>query len=217
MSDPYFLRHEVSNSDLSEMWRIVCPPKIQIDLKTAYRLGTLFDIMVTEPKKANHYLKKIESEQYTDDEWNNAVKMLNSFRGDPMCMALLGACEGQRIFSRDMDFDCYGVKFTLPTRVKYDLFEKINHYGVDLKSTAATTYKTFIAACKNFDYHRAAAWYMDVSQSDQFCIIGVSKKNYKIFKLFIKRGDDLYLEGKDRYDTLAYRYYTTIDAINESN
>ena len=65
--------------------------------------------------------------------------------------------------------------------------------------TAATTQKQFEEACRHFDYDRSRWWYMEIAQSDQDILIGISKVNFKIFKpLPIRRGDDFFNQGKDK-------------------
>ena len=62
-----------------------------------------------------------------------------------------------------------------------------------------------------FDWDRSRAWYMDIAGSRQDFIYGISKKNQKIFKVFIKRDDPIYLKGKEKYDELAFRWWMLIE------
>ena len=48
---------------------------------------------------------------------------------------------------------------------------------------------------------------MDIANSDKDFIYAISKKNCKIFKKFIKRGDHIYLNGRDKYEELAFNYW----------
>lgn len=45
---------------------------------------------------------------------------------------------------------------------------------------------------------------MDIAGSQQDFIYAISKKNLKIFKAFIRRDDDTYKRGKEKYDELAF-------------
>lgn len=38
-------------------------------------------------------------------------------------------------------------------------------------------------------------------------IYAISKKNNRIFKKFINRGDDIYLRGREKYEELAFQYW----------
>jgi hypothetical protein len=48
---------------------------------------------------------------------------------------------------------------------------------------------------------------MDIAGSRQDFIYGISKKNQKVFKAFIKRGDTIYQKGKEKYEELAFRWW----------
>ena len=58
-----------------------------------------------------------------------------------------------------------------------------------------------------FDWDRSRAWYMDIAGSQQDFIYAISKKNLKIFKAFIRRDDDTYKRGKEKYDELAFKWW----------
>ena len=47
----------------------------------------------------------------------------------------------------------------------------------------------------------------DIAGSRQDFIYGISKKNQKVFKAFIKRGDTIYQKGKEKYEELAFRWW----------
>jgi hypothetical protein len=55
------------------------------------------------------------------------------------------------------------------------------------------------------DYDRQRAWYMDIAGSDQDVLIWVSKVNYKVFKVPIRRGDELFNSGFKKYNELAFK------------
>jgi len=48
---------------------------------------------------------------------------------------------------------------------------------------------------------------MDIAGSKQDFIYAISKKNFKIFKAFIKRDDATYKKGKEKYDDLAFKWW----------
>jgi hypothetical protein len=79
--------------------------------------------------------------------------------------------------------------------------------GGDIKSTTATTQEQFEAAITHFDYHRQRAVYMTLSGYSYDVIIGISKKNFQVFKVYIKRGDELFNRGMYEFQALAYKYY----------
>ena len=80
-------------------------------------------------------------------------------------------------------------------------------FGGDLKSTFATSQKQFEEAVDFFDWDRSRAWYMDIAGSRQDFIVGISKKNLKVFKVMISRDDKIYKQGKEKYEELAFRWW----------
>ncbi len=66
----------------------------------------------------------------------------------------------------------------------------------DIKSTAAETQRQFEEAVRYFDYDRQRARYMDIAGSDRDVLIGISKKNFKVFKVPIARNSNLYNTGR---------------------
>ena len=48
---------------------------------------------------------------------------------------------------------------------------------------------------------------MDIAGSDCDFIYAISKKNCKVFKKFIKRGDAIYNAGRDKYEYLAFQWW----------
>ena len=205
--DPYFNRTEVSNSDLSWLKKYWMPENQIYDIEQAYRFGTLIDAIVTEPHKVDYFKFTVDGVQYTKDEFEKAKEMRKSFLADPLCKRLLDVSSMQVFMTEKRTFNYGGILFSLNTRCKWDLFWNQQNWGGDLKSTTATTQKQFEEACRHFDYDRQRAWYMDIAGSNQDILIGISKVNNKVFKLPIKRGDDFYNSGKEKYLELAFKWW----------
>ena len=49
---------------------------------------------------------------------------------------------------------------------------------------------------------------MDLENRNNDILIFISKVNFKIFKIPIKRGDKIYRVGKAKYQELAFKYWT---------
>lgn len=209
MKDPYFSRPEVSNSDLSALKKLLYGGE-EFDPTEAFRFGTLIDMMLTEPKKVNFFNYTCDGEQYTKEQFEQARKMKFAFFKDPLARKMIDNAETQKVMSRDMQIDFEGVKFTLPVRCKWDLWMPPVKWGGDIKSTTATSQKQFEAAAKHFDYDRQRAWYMDIAGSDQDILIAISKENFQVFKIPIRRGDDFFNEGQRKYKELAFQYWNLI-------
>ena len=71
----------------------------------------------------------------------------------------------------------------------------------------ATDQKGFENAVKYFDMDRQRAYYMDIKGSEMDVLIGVSKVNFKVFKVFIDRNSDLYSSGCSKYKYWALKWY----------
>lgn len=209
VKDPYYFRKEVSNSDLSWLKKYWEPAQYVIDLEKAFAFGTLIDCMITEPFRVDYFKLTCAGVQYTREEFDKAMEMKRAFFADPLCSSLTKQCEFQKTTIRP-DFRITlesGFSFSMPARCKWDLFAPKIDLGGDIKSTACTTQKQFEEAVRHLDYDRSRSWYMDLAGRNNDIIIGISKVNYKIFKVPIKRGDAIYKAGLDKYRELAFRYW----------
>lgn len=215
--DPYFSRSEVSNSDLTELKKYFMSQDMIRDAYDAYRFGTLVDAVITEPEKVDHFKLTIQGHDYvySQDEFDTAKTMLRSVRENEFVNSLLKQSTFQKVVvKKDFTIEHDGIEFSLSARAKWDLFIDALGWGGDIKSTTATTLKQFIEACYYFDYHRQRAYYMDMVGSTQDILIGISKKNFKVFILPIKKGDDFYNAGKAQYQEIAFKYWTLFSNIN---
>ncbi len=199
----------VSNSDLTALKQYFFPEHLFYDPEIAYRFGNLFDYMVTEPHKVNFFKRTIEGyeEPFTLEAFEIAAKMKNALKKDPMFAKLAPFCDYQRIFIEQVAFEYAQFKFNLMARCKYDFFMNSLNWGGDLKSTTATTQKQFVDACYHFDYDRSRVFYMLLSGAKKDLIIGVSKKNYGVFKIPIEIGDAFYKSGLEKLNELAFKWW----------
>lgn len=207
MKDPYYGRPEVSNSDLSALKKYWQPEHIVYDIEQAYRFGTLIDCMITEPFKVDFFRFTCAGEQYRREDFERAEEMKKAFYRDPLCALMAKRSSFQKVSIRPVFPIRYGsFSFTLPVRCKWDLF--VNEYDMsgDIKSTTATTQKQFEEAVRHFDYDRQRAWYIDIEGRSNDMLIGISKVNFKVFKVPTKRGSDLYNSGRAKYEELAFKY-----------
>jgi hypothetical protein len=213
--DEYYSRSEVSNSDLSALKNYFMPKDFVMDATAAYRFGNLIDAMITEAHRVDHYRMRVDNEQFNPEEWNKALKMKEAFMKDPECIRLHKLCSGQAVKVREVEIDYDGFKFTLPMRCKYDLWSDQLNWGGDLKSTTATTQAQFEAACNYFDYDRQRAVYMTLSGATRDVLIGVSKVNYKVFKIYINQESEFYLSGMQKFKELAFRYWMLFGDVKQ--
>ena len=212
----YYQRPEVSNSDLTELKNMLHPRTQYGDKEAAFRFGSLVDAIITEPARVNWYRLTVDDEQYTEDEFRHAEEMNKALRHeavrDTFLQKVLEGADTQRFMvNKGQAFEYGGFGFTLDTRCKWDWWLSAFGFGGDLKTTFASSQKEFDEAVDFFDWDRSRAWYMDIAHSDRDFIYGISKKNCKVFKKFIRRGDETYRRGKEKYDELAFQWWLFIN------
>lgn len=209
--DNYYNRNEISNSDLTELKNLLYPRLQFGDKEKIFAFGSLVDAIITEPARVNYFQLKVDDVQYTEDDFALAREMHKSLlmeaRKDQFLAYVLENSDTQKFMVKEREFDYCDFKFTLPTRCKWDWFLSAAGFGGDLKTTFARSQQEFDEAVDFFDWDRSRAWYMDIAGSDKDFIYAISKKNCKIFKKFIKRGDQVYRRGFDKYNELAFKYY----------
>lgn len=210
--DSYYERSEVSNSDLTELKNLLHPHEQYGDREAAFRFGSLVDAVITEPRRVNYYRLTVDDVQYTEDEFLHAKEMFSALRHearkDAFLAKVLDMADTQRCMVRQAQSFTYGgFAFTLPTRCKWDWFLTPFGFGGDLKTTFASTQAEFDNAVDFFDWDRSRAWYMDIAQSDRDFIYAISKKNNRVFRMFINRDDAVYRRGREKYEELAFQYW----------
>ena len=211
-ADNYYDRPEVSNSDLTALKQMLHPRMQHGDKEEAFRFGSLVDAIITEPERVNYYRRTVDEVQYTEDEFRHAKEMQRSLRmearKDPFLRHVLDIADTQRCMANHhQPFEYGGFTFSLDTRCKWDWFLSPFNFGGDLKTTFAATQKEFDDAVDFFDWDRSRAWYMDIAHSDRDFIYAISKRNCRVFKKFITRGDATYTRGREKYEELAFQYW----------
>lgn len=219
MRDPYFSRPEVSNSDLTDLKKLWMPEDQLIDYQEAYKFGTLIDAMITENHRLDYFVFTLDNIiQYTKEDFVRAEEMKKSFFRDPFCALMFKQCSFQKVTIRpDFSITHDSIEFFLDARAKWDLYCQSFDLSGDIKSTTATTQKQCEECVRYFDYDRSRAWYMDLDNRSNDMIIFISKVNFKVFKVPVKRGGELYNQGKTKYQELAWKYWTLFGNINNLN
>lgn len=210
--DTYYLRKEVSNSDLTELKNFLYPRAQYGDKEKAFKFGTLIDAMITENDRVDYFKRTVDEVQYTHEDFELAEAMKKALRmearKDPFLAQVLEKSDTQKFMvNKNQQFEYGNFKYTLDTRCKWDWWLPSFGFGGDLKSTFAESQKQFNEAIDFFDWDRSRAWYMDIAGSNQDFIYAISKKNCKIFKAFIRRGDDTYNRGREKYNELSFKWW----------
>lgn len=210
--DEYYQRSEVSNSDLTALKEQLYPRLMYGDREAAFYFGSVVDALITEPSRVDFIHQLIDGDPVPDDIWRHAREMQRALRAearrDAFLAEVLEHADTQRFMVRHgQEFCNGGFRFTLDTRCKWDWWLEAAHFGGDLKTVSASTEAEFDQCVDFFDWDRSRAWYMDIAHSDNDFIYAISKKNNRIFKKFIRRGDEVYTRGREKYDDLAFKYW----------
>lgn len=210
--DAYYQRSEVSNSDLTALKELLHPRPIYGDREAAFRFGSIVDAVITEPSRVDFLHMTIDGAPVDEQEFLHAREMQRALRTEArsdrfLAMVLQHAQTQRYMVNHGQRFENGGFEFTLDTRCKWDWWLPAWGAGGDLKTTSASTQAEFEAAIDTFDWDRSRAWYMDIAFSGRDFIYAISKKNCRIFKKFIQRGDQTYIRGREKYSDLAFQYW----------
>ena len=210
--DSYYLRTEVSNSDLTELKNYLYPRTQYGDKEKAFKFGTLVDALITENERVHYSKRMVDDVTYSREDFELGLAMREALRKearkDEFLRAVLSNSDTQKFMVNKSQRFLYGnFEYTLDTRCKWEWWLPSFGFGGDLKTTFAESQNQFNEAIDFFDWDRSRAWYMDIAGSQQDFIYAISKKNLKIFKAFIRRDDDTYKRGKEKYDELAFKWW----------
>lgn len=210
--DHYYQRHEVSNSDLTALKEVLYPRPVFGDREKAFRFGSLVDAMITEPSRVDFLNMTVDGVPVNEDEFLHAREMQRALRAearkDKFLEKVLEIADNQTCMVNENQVFCNGgFEFTLDTRCKWDWWIPSAGFGGDLKTVSAYTDAEFENAVDFFDWDRSRAWYMDIAGSDRDFIYAISKRNGRVFKKFINRGDEVYNRGREKYLDLAFKYW----------
>lgn len=206
-NDPYYLRSECSNSDLSELNKLLRPEIYDFDYQEALRFGTLVDALITEMHKVNVYKRTVDDTIYLQSDFELARQMKAAFYKDPVCAAFMKLADCQKISVGMVRHIWQQFIFELEMRCKWDLFLPAIRQGADIKTTTATTQKQFEEVCDHFNYFRSRVIYMKLENTEKDMLIGISKVNLKVFKIPIVRGDKYWNKGEEQSNELAFNYW----------
>lgn len=213
--DLYYDRPECSNSNLSELDKLLRPGQYEFDYSEALRFGILVDAMITEMHRVNVYKRTVDSTIYLQSDFDTAREMKAAFYRDPICAAFAKISEFQKVSAGKVEFEWGGFKFSLDCRAKWDGWMPLLKHGYDIKTTTATTQRQFEEACEYFHYFRSRAFYMALENSKSDMLIGISKINKKIFKIPIVKGDKNWQKGYDQACDLSFSFWQLFDGFNE--
>jgi len=187
----------LSNSGMSKVQDWLDGREDKAMPEKAFRFGSMVDAMLTQPDEL--------TEDATDQELLKAIKVRDAIRSHPLGGILLDKAEPQVILTNTLHLEFEGIPFEVEAKAMYDgLIQKMK-IGKDDKTTAARNHQAFMKSFDMFHYDRQAFWYMEIGGLDRFVFVAASKvKVGEVFIHIIKRGDPMWLSGKEKASMLAY-------------
>ena len=207
----YFDIPALSNSEMGYLRKEIYGIDDIGNLDYHFAFGTLVDAMLTETSREVEQARQAYS--FDQKDLKNADIMVRNCKLDPLIKLMLPVAVGQYVYVRTLTIAGPDFEFKVKCKCKYDLLIKKYSTGLDFKTLSVSDYKSFIASIKHFDYDRQAAFYMDIAGINRFWIVAISKKNSKVFKLAIERGDENYLSGLAKYRFWAHKYSILIEPL----
>lgn len=163
----------------------------------AFRFGSLVDALISQPEELE--------EDASDLELLSAIKVKEAIMAHPLGRTLIQYSEPQAIVTKEILVEFEGIEKRILAKCMFDGYLPKFGIGKDDKTTAARTQAQFESSIDRFNYDRQAYWYMEVGELDRFVFIGASKSKVgDVFIKIIKRGDPLWLSGKEKASALAY-------------
>jgi len=207
----YFDHPYCSNSKLSEIGReLGVIPEIKGEPYEKYRLGTLFDAVVTEPTLIDLKGLMVKEYPFKMDEYWQMRAMDKALKNNPIFSHFWALKpDYQKEVYKRVKFKGY----ELNMKAKLDFY--IPGIVSDLKSTDCTSQMQFEPMVEMFGYHRQMVLYSILTGCERAIIFAVSKKKpYNVFVVQMKRGDNLWAEGLKQLNFLSFKYYMTHGEAN---
>ena len=207
----YFSHPFMSNSKLSSYARELglIPEISNKNQYDNYRLGTLFDLLITEPERVDKLNGKLIGTDYsfTQEEFKQSSKMASSFYKSAIYTKI-------KPFNLEFQKEIYDENFKIfglpiPFKAKLDIY--LPGWVLDIKTTDAASQKQFEASCELFGYYRQMYLYMKLTGANHSTLIGVSKKApHKVFEVHFNKRSVHYLPTEDFLKMLLQRIYLAI-------
>lgn len=205
---PYKSDHYLTNSKLTKFKNQISGEQ-QRDLTEAFRMGTLHDAYITSPHTINHFDRSITTKYgqkyyYSAAEMKQANDMRTAFLADPVCNQWWSTSILQEeVYNEGVDFD----GLTIACACTCDGRLKHGRKPWDLKRTIATSQGAFEDAFIEYEYTRQGYFYLQVSEADIMPFFGQSdKKPYPVYKVYIRKDNELYDMGKQLTHDLVLKY-----------
>ncbi len=186
----------VSNSGLTKTKHLMEGTEPPPSNSAFFRLGNMVDA---------YLLQKAEWDMdATQEEKRHAMALANKLLAHPLCATIIKAGDRQAVFRREVVIDLEGIEKVVLSKCMVDAAHPRSRTALDIKTGAFTSHESFLTTIERFSYDRAAYWYSEAGEFDTFILAGIGKKGHGPFIHIIKRGDPMWLAGKEKATVLAY-------------
>lgn len=201
---------KISNSTLTKFKDWLHGNYSDEDMEPVFRIGNLFDALITQPDKIDLFKMKYKHFQdefiFSKSEYNQVLAMKKSY-DDFLCENPIGKlmrfADYQKTFKSDYWLNDK-IGFSLKSIYDITIHDKV---GIDIKTTHAKKREQFINGCLYLDYDRARYLYTQASNMKQDYIIGVCVlPPYPIHFIDCFR-EGWMQSGKEKMDNLLLQYY----------
>lgn len=205
----YYKHPYCSNSRLTALAQrlgIFGAEEYETDPHDAFRLGTLFDALETEPARVCTIRNVIIGTDYafTDDEYKENKKMQAKLHALPLYQEILSLNPD---FQKEVFIDNFSIGGSMEIGMKCKLDLHIPSIVIDLKTTSATNQNSFEYMAYKFGYYRQMRLYCEMTNSDTAFIIAVSKtRPYGIFTIQMDKSHKMWDESERELAELINKY-----------
>ena len=101
MANPYsyYLRTEVSNSDLTELKNYLYPRTQYGDKEKAFKFGTLVDALITENERVHYSKRMVDDVTYSREDFELGLAMREALRKE--------ARKDEDVYKRQFEYSSY--------------------------------------------------------------------------------------------------------------
>lgn len=196
----------LTNNDMSWLERTLARPGWEPDNERALLFSKLFMAFVMSKPGVDYFHRTFDGHTYQKPEFDLAKELAKKALTNPLVKNMVQLHDRQKVKESVLECEHNGFKFSVRGRCNYGLWLESLNWGGYLKPTSATTLDQFIKEVLYLNYDRRAAFYMDITGSKCYMLVGVSKKNKQLFHFPFERGCDYYNSGRDKYMELAFKH-----------
>lgn len=210
-------RMEVEGNPFPERW-----------LKRYLVFGGLVDALITNPSAVDHQRRLLHlrtnyetgTYQFSARDFQLALAMRDAFVSNPFLGIFLKYAVKTTFSNPNFTFTHENISYLAHTEGELDLCSKRElDLGIDIKTTAAKSYKEFLRSVDKLYYDQQGKFYTDNIGISQFLIVGISKKVLgknglpALFFVPITENNPLSVSGVGRYSYWMHHYLAAHSAL----